>query len=128
RTGTELGSPAYMSPEQVRGEPLDRRTDVYSLGATLYQMLCLTPPFTGRDAHDLRGRVLAGVVPPLRARDRGLGRDVEAVCLKALDLDRGRRYASMAEFAADPDALAQGRPGAARRLGRAQRAWRWARR
>src|SRR5690606_25638482 len=68
RTGTELGSPAYMSPEQVRGEPLDRRTDVYSLGATLYQMLCLTPPFTGRDAHDLRGRVLAGVVPPLRAR------------------------------------------------------------
>jgi hypothetical protein len=128
RTGTELGSPAYMSPEQVRGEPLDERTDVYSLGATLFQLLCLRPPFVAQDAHELRTRILAGPPPRPRSHNASLPRDFETVCLKALDPDRQRRYPSMAAFAADLDAVVDGRPVLARPLGLLQRGARWARR
>jgi len=128
RTGSELGSPAYMSPEQVRGEPLDARTDIYSLGATLFELLCFVPPFVGRDAHDLRARILAGVPPKLHAHDAALPRDLETVCLKAIDPERHRRYASMAEFAADLAAVADGRPIHARPSSLRLRFARWAKR
>ncbi len=126
RTGSELGSPAYMSPEQVRGEPLDDRTDVYSLGATLYQLLCLTPPFRGSDGHALRARILAGAPPSPRADNSAVPRDLATVCLKALDPDRARRYASMVEFALDLEAAAEHRPVLARPLGLPRRVVRWA--
>lgn len=126
RTGSEIGSPAYMSPEQVRGEPLDDRTDVYSLGATLYQLLCLTPPFGGSDGHELRARILAGTAPSPRLHNRAVPNDLATVCRKALDPDRARRYVSMAELALDLEAAAEGRPVRARPLGWPRRVARWA--
>jgi serine/threonine protein kinase/tetratricopeptide (TPR) repeat protein len=128
RTGSELGSPAYMSPEQIRGEPLDERTDVYSLGATLYQLLCLRPPYAAPDSHTLRANILAGIPPRPRQHNRSLPTDLATVCLKALDPERQRRYATMAEFAADLEAVAAGRSVRARPLSLAHRSVRWMRR
>lgn len=89
------GTPEYASPEQIRGEALDPRTDVYSLGATLYHFLTGRPPFTGRDADEIGRRVLEGEAPPLRGVPGALRRIVR----RAMERDRARRYRAMAEMA-----------------------------
>jgi len=109
--GTVLGTPAWMAPEQARGEVdrLDARTDVYALGAILYFLLTGRPP--GGDAgarSEAETRTWAGyagprpasLVPP-RELDPDLPRAVEAVCLKALAAEPGDRYPSAAELSAD---------------------------
>ena len=125
RTGNTPGSPAFMSPEQLRGDAVDERTDVYSLAATLWQLLTLQPPFppTG----DLQ-RVLAGDLRSPRAHNRELPRELELVVRTAMDVDRERRYADMQAFADDLQAVLQRRPIRARRLGGGLRLLRWSQR
>jgi serine/threonine protein kinase len=93
--GSALGTPAYMSPEQAEGhlERLGPRSDVYSLGATLYCLLTGQPPFAG-DAVEVIPAVQKGEFPPPRAIDASLDRVLEAVCLKAMALRPADRYGS----------------------------------
>lgn len=125
RTGCAPGSPAFMSPEQLRGEAVDERTDVYSLGATLWNLLTLVPPFA---AGVEPAAILAGDVPSPRRHHRELPRELEVVVARAMDRERERRYADVEAFAADLVAVLQRRPIRARRLGVALRMRRWCQR
>lgn len=125
RSGAALGSPAFMSPEQLRGEATDERTDVYSLGATLWQMLTLQRPFA--DAH-MQEHILQGHLPSLRGRNRSVPRELELVLRTAMDRDRERRYGDMGAFANDLLAVLQRKPIAARPLGTSLRLVRWSQR
>ncbi len=131
-SGSHLGSLAWMSPEQVRGEHdrLDARTDVYSLGATLAELLTLRSPFAGAhgDAEATRRNILDGRPVPLRALNSSVPRDAETVCLVALDRDRERRYASAAALSEDLGRVLDRRPILARRPGWLRRTSRWAQR
>jgi len=129
-TGAQLGSLAWMSPEQLRGEhaTLDGRTDVYSLGATLYELLTLRSPFTGGDAETTRQRILDGRLIPLRDLNAAVPRDAETVCQRAMDRDRERRYPGALAFADDLDNALELRPVHARRPGPALKLRRWAQR
>jgi serine/threonine-protein kinase len=93
--GLALGTPAYMSPEQARGEleQLGPRSDIYSLGATLYCLLTGKPPFEG-EANDVIPAVQRGALQPPRSRASSIDQALEAVCLKAMALDPAKRYAS----------------------------------
>jgi hypothetical protein len=125
RTGNTPGSPAFMSPEQLRGDAVDERTDVYSLGATLWQMLTLEPPFAGKDALQ---RLRDGDAPRVRSRNREVPPELELVVRTAMDGDRERRYPDVAAFADDLLAVLHRRSIAARRLGLPLRTWRWCQR
>ena len=102
-TGEFVGTPAYMSPEQITAGriPVDHRADIYSLGATLYELLTLRPPFSA----DGRDRLLAMVIQKeptsLRSHDPKIPRDLETICLKCLEKDPDRRYQSAKELADD---------------------------
>ncbi|WP_386065934.1 protein kinase [Tahibacter sp. UC22_41] len=94
------GTPAYMAPEQIAaGARLDRRTDVYALGAILYELLTGVAPHASDDAK-ARQSMTGDVVPP-RAHDGSIAPDLEAICLKCLEPDPNRRYACVADFNAD---------------------------
>lgn len=115
RTGAAAGSPAYMSPEQVRDEPIDERTDVYGLGATLYCLLALQPPFRGQSLDGLRDKILTGTRADLQKRC-GIPSELRIVIDCAMDLERTRRYPSAAKFADDLKAVLDGTSISARRL------------
>jgi tetratricopeptide (TPR) repeat protein/tRNA A-37 threonylcarbamoyl transferase component Bud32 len=129
REGQVLGTPAYMSPEQARGEAhrVSGSSDVYSLGAVLYQLLTGELPFRG-NTRMLLHQVLHDEPRPPRALDDKVPRDLETICLKAMAKSPGRRYASAAEMAEDLRRSLDGRPIKARPVGRLERVWRWARR
>lgn len=103
QTGARLGTPLYMSPEQVLGVPgaVGAATDIYSLGATLYEMLALQPAFRTEGEHGMQARILAGTPEPLRARNRSIAEDVETVVRVAMDRDQERRFSSAEEFERD---------------------------
>ncbi|MBI1382701.1 MAG: protein kinase [Planctomycetaceae bacterium] len=128
RTGALVGSPPYMAPEQVRSGKADARTDVYGLGALLYELLALVPPFGERDPVLLREAIARGLPSSALERAHGLTRDGRAVLRCALEVDAGRRYASAQAFADDLDALLEGRAVVARPAGAALRAVRFAKR
>ena len=101
--GSALGTPAYMSPKQARGE-LDRlgpRSDVYSLGATLYYLLTGKPPFAGDDVGLILRQVWDGAFAPPRAHDPSIDRALEAICLKAMALKPEDRYPTPRALAED---------------------------
>jgi eukaryotic-like serine/threonine-protein kinase len=99
-----VGSPAYMSPEQIQGEELDWRTDMYSLGAVLYHLLTGRRPFDGSTAYQLVEAILAASPPP-PSRVRGdIPAALDDVVARAMAKSRERRYGSWQEFAS---ALAQ---------------------
>src|SRR5262249_31440295 len=100
--GSAMGTPAYMSPEQAKGdlERLGARSDVYSLGATLYYLLTGKPPLEGEVADVLRA-VQKGDFPPPRAVDPTIDRALEAVCLKAMAMKPEDRYPTAKALAED---------------------------
>ena len=123
-----VGTPQYMSPEQARGDTVDRRTDVWSLGAVLFHVLTGRPPFEGRSPAETMMSVLADDPPPMRKLNSRIHADVETICVKALDKDRDRRYDSARSFADDLGRYLEGEPIGARPLSRRERAWKGLRR
>ncbi|MCU0862373.1 MAG: protein kinase [Planctomycetes bacterium] len=113
-TGTQPGSLAWMSPEQVRGEPVDARTDVWSLGTVLYEALTLHSPFLMPTEAATRASILSARPAPLRDHNARVTADLLAVVATALAPERHRRYATMAAFAGDLRALLAHQPVAAR--------------
>ncbi len=101
--GVRVGSVFYMSPEQVRNEPLDARADVYSLGVTLYEMLSGKVPFSGDSDYQVMFDHVNLPPPLLRSHDPHIPPGVEAVVLKALEKDPGRRFQNVEEFGAALD-------------------------
>jgi len=125
RSGLIVGTPAYMSPEQVRDpSQADARSDVYGLGASLYEALTGVEPFRG-SVQLVIGRVLGEEPLPPRRIDPSIPRDLETICLMAMAKEPARRYASSAEFQADLRRWMNGEPIRARPAGRIERAWRW---
>ena len=106
-TGMIVGTPAYMSPEQSAGErDLDARTDIYSLGTVLYEMLAGEPPFTGPNAQSIIAKRISGQVPSLRRARPTVPEDIERATLQALASFPADRYASAADFARALDVTA----------------------
>ncbi len=95
------GSPAYMSPEQVQGHPLDARSDLYSLGAVMYEMLCGQRPFRAGALGKLLRQVVQNVPEPLSQARPGIPPELEAIVARSLQKDPGLRYRSGAELAAE---------------------------
>jgi serine/threonine-protein kinase len=99
-TGVTLGTPLYMSPEQITAESvIDGRSDIYSLGCVLYEMLAGHPPFAGASAHAVLGRKLHDSPPPLRSVRASVPEGVEHVVRTALSAVAADRLATADEFA-----------------------------
>ena len=132
RTGAGIieGTPRYMAPEQARGDTrhLDRRTDVYALGVTLYELLAGRSPYSATSEVDILLAVLVQEPQPLRQVDPTIPVDLEAVALKCLEKEPGARYDSARALAEDLGRYLDGEPVRARRIGLVQRLVRRARR
>ncbi len=127
-TGTIMGTPAYMPPEQAIGLPVDERADVYALGAILYHVLGGRAPYTGDDSVDVLRRVTAGPPPPLRRVQRGVPDELRAIVDKAMAREPAGRYPTAREFAEDLRRFQTGKIVGAHRYTPLERAFRFVRR
>lgn len=129
-TGELLGTLRYASPEQISGRRgvVDQRSDVYSLGATLYELLTLRPPFNSTDRHELIQQISTQPPPSPRAIVSEIPVDLETILLKTLQKDARDRYATAQDLAEDLDRYLNHRPIIARPPGLADRFLSWARR
>ncbi|MGA2032331.1 MAG: protein kinase [Thermoguttaceae bacterium] len=126
-SGDMVGTLRYMAPEQFQGKA-DRRSDVYSLGLTLYELLTLRPAFDETDQRRLIRQVTQEEPPPPRRLNPAIPRDLETIVVKAIASHGEHRYATAGEFAADLTRFLEDRPVFARRATPVGRLWRWCRR
>ena len=133
QTGDFAGTPFYVAPEQIagghgRGRTVDHRADVYSLGVTLFELLTLQRPFQGKNTQQVFRQILTKDPPLPRRLNRLVPRDLETICLTALEKDPERRYRTAGELAADMRRFLEFRPVRARPIGWPTRTLRWSRR
>jgi len=129
-SGEFVGSPMYMSPEQIAAgrAPLDHRTDIYSLGATLYELLTLQPPFPGVRRDQVIAQIIGKEPKPLRSINRRIPQDLETICLKMMEKDPDKRYQTAGSVAEDLRRYVNRFAISARRIGPLGRIVRWAKR
>jgi serine/threonine protein kinase len=129
KSGDVLGTLRYMSPEQAAGgRVLDPRTDLYSLGATLYELLTAQPAFNGHDRQEIHHQIAVVEPVPPRKLDPNIPRDLETIVGKAMAKEPERRYATAQDLADDLRRFLDDRPILARRPNFAERIARWSRR
>ena len=128
--GTMVGTLAYMAPEQVQAQSgeIGPRTDIHALGAILYEALSGRPPYRAETPQQIFHAILSEEVVPPSARQPGIPRDLEAICLKCLEKEPDRRYATAADLAEDLRRFLDGRATSARPVSLAGRLGRWSRR
>ncbi len=129
-TGDLVGTLRYMSPEQALAKPglIDHRSDIYSLGATMYELLTLHPPYDGSDREQLMRQMATEEPKPMRRLDPSVPRELEKVVLKSMEREPERRYLSADELADDLRRYLEDRPVLARRPTLTVRAGKFARR
>jgi tetratricopeptide (TPR) repeat protein/predicted Ser/Thr protein kinase len=129
-TGQVIGTPGYLSPEQARGDlrAVDRRTDVFSLGVVLYELLAETRPFTGDSNVEILVHLMEADPPALRSVKPEIPKDLETVVMTCLEKEPERRYPSARALAEDLGRFLHGEPVEARPVGLAERVVRKARR
>lgn len=127
-TGELLGTLRYMSPEQAAGGHSDHRTDLFSLGATLYELLTLRPPFEQLDRQKLLRQIEQEEPTAPRQVNAAIPKDLETIVLKSMAKDTTMRYQSARDIMDDLQRFLDQRPILARRSTRLEHAWRWCRR
>jgi Serine/threonine protein kinase len=129
-TGQIFGSPGYMAPEQASPGKVEvgRTSDIYSLGAILYYLLTGRAPFVAESVEATLAQVLTGEILSPRKLNPGLPADLETICLKCLEREPGRRYATAAELADELGRFLRGEPIRARPVSVIEKAWRWSKR
>jgi WD40 repeat protein/serine/threonine protein kinase len=126
-TGDILGTLRYMPPEAFEGKT-DARSDNYSLGLTLYEMLAFRPAFDEKERNRLIKQVTHEAPPRLSKLNQSVPRDLETIVHKAIDREPGRRYRTAADLAADLQRFIEDEPIQARRVSILERSWRWCKR
>lgn len=130
QTGFTLGSPCYMSPEQAEGlhDLVGPRSDVYSLAASLYEMLTGDPPFDGESIHEIMTRVVRDDPVAVLTKNPAVPPDLDVVCMKALEKEQERRYETARKLAEDLDRFLKEEPVLAKPVGARTKAYRFVRR